>query len=187
MRLFVAIDLPEDFKQQIAALQSGIPDARWIPSQNAHVTLSFLGEINEADMVDIGLALSKIKAPSFLLELSGVGVFGNDKRPRILWIGVNGSPELLSLQSKVANTLTRCGVKLEDRRFRPHVTLARVYGSPYEKVRNHLSQHALFKTRCHLVEEFTLFSSHMGHGGSHYEKEISFDLEPIVPAELLPS
>lgn len=186
MRLFVAIDLPEDFKQQIAALQSGIPDAHWSKPENAHITLSFLGEIAEADMVDIGVALGKITAPAFMLGLKGVGVFGNAKKPRILWAGVTANDELVHLQQKVAQVLTRAGVKLEDRRFRPHVTLARTHNSPYERVRDYLSQHALFKTRECMVEHFTLFSSQLGQGGPHYEKEFLFDLEPLYTASEIP-
>ncbi|WP_051548225.1 RNA 2',3'-cyclic phosphodiesterase [Sneathiella glossodoripedis] len=185
MRLFVAIDLPEDFKQQIAALQSGIPDAYWSKPENAHITLNFLGEINQADMLDIGLALGKIKAPSFSFSLDSVGIFGNSKRPRILWAGIRSTPELVALQQKTTNVLSRCGIKLEERRFRPHVTLARIHNSPYERVRSYLTDHALFKSRSVQSTCFTLYSSRLGHGGPHYEEEFTFDLEAThVAADL---
>jgi 2'-5' RNA ligase len=178
MRLFVAIDLPEDFKQQIAVLQSGIPDAHWAKPDNAHITLNFLGEVNQADIMDVGLALGRIQAPNFEISLDSVGVFGNAKRPRILWAGVRATADLQFLQQKTTAALNRFGFKLEDRRFRPHVTLARVHNSPYERVRSYLTDHALFKSRTVMADCFTLFSSRLGHGGPHYEEEFIFDLEP---------
>lgn len=178
MRLFVAIDLPEDFKQQLALLQFGIPDARWSKAEVAHITLNFLGDVNQADIMDIGLALGRIKAPAFDVQLEGVGVFGNAKRPRILWAGIRPTPELLFLQQKTAAALSRCGVKLEERRFKPHVTLARIHNAPYQRIRHYLTDHALFKSRPTLATCFTLFSSQLGHGGPHYEEEFTFDLEP---------
>ena len=178
MRLFVAIDLPKDFKQQIAMLHFGIPGAHWANPENAHVTLNFLGDIRQADVTDIALALGKIKAPAFEINMESVGVFGNAKRPRIVWAGIQAAPELLFLQQKTATALARCGVKLEERRFKPHVTLARVHSAPYERIRDYLTDHALFKSEPMLVDYFTLFSSRLGHGGPHYEEEFIYDLEP---------
>ena len=182
MRLFVAIDLPEEFKQQIARIQSGIPDANWSRAEVAHITLNFLGEINQTDMMDIGLALGRISVPKFSIQLDSVDVFGNTKRPRILWAGINSTPELTLLQQKTTTALSRLGIKLEDRRFKPHVTLARIHRSPYERVRHYLTDHALLKSDQHEVSEFTLFSSQLGHGGPHYEEEFTFDLTPIIDA-----
>jgi RNA 2',3'-cyclic 3'-phosphodiesterase len=176
MRLFVAIDLPQKFRQQIARIQSGIPDAIWSKSEVAHITLNFLGEVNQSDMIDIGLALGNISVPKFSIQLDSVDIFGNSKRPRILWAGINSTPELALLQQKTTTAISRCGVKLEDRRFKPHVTLARIHRSPYERVRNYLTDHALLKSPPHEVSEFTLFSSQLGRGGPHYEEEFTFDL-----------
>ncbi len=180
MRLFVAIDLPEELKQRIGALQGGLPDAHWSRPDLAHITLSFLGEVSEADMMDLGVALGKIISPEFTLKLDGVGVFGNAKRPRILWAGAEHSPALFHLQQKVANVATKQGLKLEERRFKPHVTLARVHNTPYERVRQFLSDHALFKSETFPVNHFILYSSQLGHGGPHYEEEFIFDLTPIA-------
>ena len=180
MRLFVAIDIPEELKQRIGALQGGLPDAHWSRPDLAHITLSFLGEVSEADMLDLGVALGKIISPNFTLKLEGVGVFGNTKRPRILWAGVEQSPALFHLQQKVTNVALKQGLQLEDRRFKPHITLARIHNTPYEKVRQYLSDHALFKSNPFAVDYFTLYSSQLGHGGPHYEEEFAFDLTPIM-------
>lgn len=182
MRLFVAIDLPEEFREQIARIQSGIPDAIWTKSNVSHITLNFLGEVNQADMIDIGLALGNISVPKFSIQLDSVYVFGNAKRPRILWAGIKSTPELILLQQKTTTAISRCGIKLEDRRFKPHVTLARIHRSPYERVRNYLTDHALLKSNPYEVSEFTLFSSQLGRGGPHYEEEFTFDLTSIPSA-----
>jgi len=177
MRLFVALQLPEEIKQEISMLRGGIPDARWISDDNAHVTLAFIGEVPNADVMDIGLALSRIKHSEFELQLSSVGIFGNAKRPRVLWAGVSPSEQLTLLQQKVAKTLNNSGIKLEDRKFKPHITLARVHMSPYEKIRQYLSDNALFRTKPIAIENFTLFSSHLAHSGAIYTEEMVLDLD----------
>ncbi|OUR78797.1 2'-5' RNA ligase [Alphaproteobacteria bacterium 46_93_T64] len=179
MRLFVAIDLPEDIKQQMGALHFGVPDAKWSKPENAHLTLAFLGEISMPDMGDAGIALGRIKAPVFDLQIEGIGVFGNDRRPRVLWAGFSSNPQLQHLQQKITQALSASGISLEDRRFKPHITLARIHRSPYEKVREYLSEYSLFRTRPFHVDHFSLFSSVLGQGGPHYEEEIIFDLEPL--------
>jgi RNA 2',3'-cyclic 3'-phosphodiesterase len=177
MRLFVALDLPDDIRTQISAMQYGIPGAHWSLPENAHITLCFIGDRSEADMVDIGMALSRISAPAFDLQLEGLGVFGNHKRPRILWAAVKTNPALDHLQQKIVMALNKCAIPPEERRFKPHVTLARIHNAPYERVRSYLSDYGLFKSRTVSASDFTLFSSCLGHGGPHYEEEFIFDLE----------
>ena len=180
MRLFVALSLPDDVMKQVEALRGGIPDARWTPDGNAHLTLAFLGDVPEVELGDLSLALSRIRQESFDLQLETTGVFGNTKRPRILWAGIAPNEPLIRLQQKVVTALGGAGYKLEERRFRPHVTLARIHMSPYEKIRQYLSDNALFKTRSFEIESFTLFSSHLAHTGAIYTEEAIFDLSPAT-------
>jgi len=182
MRLFVAVDLPEDIKQQIGSLHCGVPNARWTTPENAHVTLVFLGDIDAFDMTDIGLSLGRVQASSFELQIEGVGVFGNSKKPRLLWAGISTNPALHHLQHKITQALSSSGIKLEERRFKPHITLARVQKSSYARVRDYLSEYSLFKTRSFNVDHFSLYSSVLGQSGPHYTEEIIFDLEPQNPA-----
>ncbi|MAL78528.1 MAG: RNA 2',3'-cyclic phosphodiesterase [Sneathiella sp.] len=180
MRLFVAIDLPAEIKANIGALRGGIPDARWIAAENAHVTLAFIGEVQGPMMMDISLALGRITYPAFDLNIEGVGVFGSNKRPRLLWAGVRPTPEICLLHQKIVTAIESTGARVDDRRFRPHVTLARVHKSPYEKVRHFLIDHALFKAPALSVENFSLFSSHLASSGAIYHEEVSFDLAAPV-------
>lgn len=180
MRLFVAIDLPAEIKANIGVLRGGIPEARWIAAENAHVTLAFIGEVQSPMMMDISLALGRIDYPAFDLDIEGVGVFGSNKRPRLLWAGVRPTQEICLLHQKIVTAIEGAGARVDDRRFRPHVTLARVHKSPYEKVRCFLIDHALFRTPTLPVTRFSLFSSHLSSSGAIYEEEISFDLAAPV-------
>lgn len=182
MRLFVAIDLPGEIKATLSTLRGGIPEARWIAAENAHVTLAFIGEVQGPMMMDISLALGQIRYPAFDLDIEGVGVFGNNRRPRLLWAGVRPSPALRLLHQKVMTAVENVGAKPDERRFHPHITLARVHNSPYEKVRRFLTDHALFRAPTLPVTNFSLFSSHPTSSGSIYHEEVSYDL--LAPAEL---
>ncbi len=182
MRLFVAIALPQEIKDNISALRGGIPEARWIAAENSHVTLAFIGEVQSPMMMDISLALGRITHPGFDLDIEGVGVFGSNKRPRILWAGVHNISAISLLHKKIVTAIESVGATVDDRRFRPHITLARVHNSPYERVRNYLTDHALFKTKTIPVTSFTLFSSHLASSSAIYQEEISFDLLSPVPS-----
>jgi len=185
MRLFVALQLPEDIQQKVATLRGGIPEARWIPEGNAHITLAFIGEVPNSEISDISVALGRIEHLEFQLQLEGVGVFGNSKRPRVLWAGVSVTEPLQRLQQKISSALENAGFQFEDRRFKPHVTLSRIHLSAYEHVRHYLSDNALFKTAPIFIENFTLFSSHLAHTGAIHTEEIVFDLASKADNQLV--
>jgi RNA 2',3'-cyclic 3'-phosphodiesterase len=175
IRLFVAVELPETVRDRLLKLQGGVPGARWANEDQMHLTLRFIGEVDDNVANDVDDALSGIRAPRFELELSGVGEFGG-KNPRALWAGVRPNPALLHLQKKVETALQRIGLEPETRKFSPHVTLARMRSAPREKVVEFLSHYALFLSGPFPVERFVLFSSHQGSGGSVYHPERVYPL-----------
>src|SRR5258708_30811143 len=124
-RLFVALPVPEEIADELLALQSGVPDARWIAPENFHVTLCFAGEVHGAMMRDFEEELSDIASPRFAVALAGVEQFSSGKQPRALVATVEKSDRLHWLQQKVSTVARNCGIELERRKFRPHVTLAR--------------------------------------------------------------
>ncbi len=175
IRLFVALEIPEAVRERLVTLQGGVPDSRWADSAQMHLTLRFIGEVDENVAHDIDDALSTLRAPAFVLEIAGVGEFGG-KVPRALWAGARGAGALEHLQRKVETALQRLGLPAEERKFSPHVTLARLKGAPHAKVMEFLTHHALFASGPFKIDSFALVSSHLGSGGAVYHFERRYPL-----------
>jgi 2'-5' RNA ligase len=175
IRLFVALEIPAAICDRLVLLSGGVPGARWMRADQLHLTLRFIGEVRENEGHDIDDALAAIRVPRFTMELAGVGEFGG-KIPRALWAGVRANDALTHLQKKVETALQRIGVAPDERKFSPHVTLARLKGAPREKVMAFLSHHGLYASGPFPVERFVLFSSHLGSGGSVYHAERTYPL-----------
>ncbi|HAH10376.1 MAG TPA: RNA 2',3'-cyclic phosphodiesterase [Alphaproteobacteria bacterium] len=176
IRLFVALDIPEAVSDRLSLLETGIPGARWTPSDNLHLTLRFIGEVNEATARDIDDVLSTIRSAQFALSLSGLDTFGG-RRPHALFIKTRPSTELVHLQAKVDNALHRLGLTLEARKFVPHVTLARLRDVPEAKLAAFIQSANLFDTGPFPVDGFCLFSSELGEEGSTYFIERRYPLQ----------
>src|SRR3546814_17977135 len=98
--------------------------------ENLHLTLRFIGEVDGRDAKDIDVALSGIHLPRFAIALSGVGEFGDGRRLRSVWVGVEASAMLVRLHAKVEQAVQRAGQPPDQRKFKPHVTLARFTSHP---------------------------------------------------------
>jgi 2'-5' RNA ligase len=176
MRLFVALDLPQPLRRCLALLTGGLPGARWVPPENHHLTLRFIGETPAWQAEEIDHALGALRAPGFALTLAGVGLFAKGGRGTALWAGVERTQALDHLHSKVENALQRIGLEPERRRFSPHVTLARVDAVPEPRLAAYLQAHGLFRAEPISVGHFTLFSSRLGKERAVYEAEAEYDL-----------
>ncbi|HTT82281.1 MAG TPA: RNA 2',3'-cyclic phosphodiesterase [Rhizomicrobium sp.] len=176
MRLFVALALPEQIAESLLFLQGGVPGARWSQREQLHLTLRFIGEVDGRDAAAIDDALAAIRAPRFTLELRGVGEFGG-KNPRALWVGVREDAPVLHLQRKIESALQRVGLAAEERKFAPHVTLARLRASPRDRVITFLATHALYASPPFEVNNFILYSSQTTPNGSLYRPERAYALE----------
>jgi len=133
MRLFIAIELPEEIKQGISRVQEQLKrsgaNAGWTRPEGIHLTLKFLGEVEDAKVTGIidALGLACRGTGQLRLEIAGVGAFPNVKVPRVLWIGVTGDTgKLAMLQAAVEDATERLGFEREARKFSPHLTLARI-------------------------------------------------------------
>jgi 2'-5' RNA ligase len=176
IRLFVALDIPETLRIRLAGLRGQIPGARWVPPENMHLTLRFIGEVSEADAGDIDLELSRISAPPFEVALSGVGHFGSRGQVRALWAGAERNPEIAGLQAKVELACVRAGRAPEQRRFHPHVTLARCRDTRTARVEGFVADHDAFRAPAFPVSAFVLYSSQLGRGGPVYTPEAHYAL-----------
>ena len=168
IRLFVALDVPASHRQRLLGLCHGVRDARWVPEANLHLTLRFIGEVEEPQAEEIVTALGSVEAEAFSVTLDGVGHFKTGRRIRSLWAGVAPCEALLILQERVDATLRRAGIPTDGRRFTPHITLARLKGGTPERTGPWLEINSLFRTEPFTVNSFTLFESHLGHNGSIY-------------------
>jgi 2'-5' RNA ligase len=176
MRLFVGLDLPWMLRQRLSMLAGGIPGARWIPPENYHLTLRFIGEVPSHRAEEIDLALAGLRARGFSLSLSGVGTFEKAGRAVALWVGVERNPQLELLQGKIETALQRIGLEPERRRFVPHVSLARLDNVAEAKLASFVQGHNLFRAEPVPVEHFTLFSSRLGKEASVYTAEVEYAL-----------
>ena len=168
IRLFVAIELPEDVRRRVAALAGGVPSARWVAAENLHLTLRFIGEVSEDRLADITAALATVKGVPFSMNLSGVGHFESRRRVRTLWVGIEPNAELEALYGRVESALVRAGLEPEGRKFSAHVTVARLKAVPAAKVADWLAAGAAFGVPPIPVDHFTLLSSFLSRSGAIY-------------------
>ncbi len=168
MRLFVGLDIPADLRRQLGAVCSGVSGARWVAPENFHITLRFIGEVDRHQAADLDGALADIEAPAFDLALSGVGKFASRGRLRAVWAGTEPSGALMHLHEKVERATVRAGFRSEQRKFKPHVTLARFKNPPEHVAGGFLEDHAGFVSVDFAVERFILFESTLGREGAHY-------------------
>ena len=139
MRVFIAIDIDEAVRKKLADLQSELQskidikksDAKWVSPDNIHLTLKFLGEIKDAQLVDLCNITKEVagRHKNFEVEFETVGYFGG-RSARVLWVGAGQScSQLLALQQDLEGQLAEAGWPRENRKFSGHLTLCRVRNS----------------------------------------------------------
>jgi 2'-5' RNA ligase len=160
MRLFIAIELPDEVKALLGRLRVGdIPGARWVPVEQIHLTLAFLGEVDDDTLKLLLMALADIQAPDFDLRFSGTGCFPDRRRPRVLWVGLEPEPLLSSLASLVHDAVLACGIPQEERSFSAHITLARLRFPASREAAYFLDQPKQIEIPPVSVRDFILFQS----------------------------
>ena len=178
MRLFVAIALPADLRARLSRMQQGVPAARWVDPDNLHLTLRFIGEADDGQAHDLDAALAQVRAVRFDLTLAGVGRFGQGRKSRALWVGVESAPALDRLRRKVEQAVQAADFAPEGRKFSPHVTLARFKGDPGHRLHDHLAHHAPFRAEAFEVRQFVLYSSLLAQAGAIYTPQRVYPLSP---------
>jgi len=169
MRLFIGLFLPEDIRARLAGLKGGLKGARWVDAENLHLSLRFIGEVTGGIERDIDQALLAIDSPAFDLALSGLGFFDRGGKVHSVWAGVEEADEVILLQSKIERALINIDLEPEHRKYKPHVTLARLKNGKSGEAGKFMEQHDGFRAGPFSIDHFTLFLSHLGHSGAHYE------------------
>lgn len=176
MRLFVGVDLPWELRERLADLCSSLPGARFVPRENLHLTLRFIGEVTPNRAEEIDLALGALRGKRFPLSVTGIGTHDKAGRPVALWVGVERNAALEHLQSKIETALQRAGQPAEKRRFLPHITLARLDIAAEAKLGFYVQTHNLFRAGPFAIGHITLFSSLLGKEASVYAAEVEYPL-----------
>lgn len=176
-RLFVALDLPEDVVAALERLCEGLPGVRWSEPEQFHLTLRFIGEVEQGTFYEIGEALAGVSHAPFELALKGLGQFPPRGAPHTLWAGVEDpSGSLPSLRRRIERALVEAGLEPERRKFSPHVTLGRFRSPPPEdRLGSYLFRRNLFRTERFPVSSFALYSSRLRPEGSVYTREADYD------------
>jgi 2'-5' RNA ligase len=174
-RLFISIDMPEQVQDQISDLYTAIQGARWVPQDQLHITMRFIGETDTATETSIIASLEHIRFEPFHIAVRSTGFFPLRKDPQVLWIGIEKSQELEKLQCSIERSLTSLGIKADSRTFHPHVTVARLDRPHKERVVQFITDNHLFKTEPFEIDAFHLYRSYLGKNGAQHVKEASFE------------
>jgi len=174
-RLFTALEIPADIADGLSMLRGGLPGARWISPEFYHVTLRFIGDVDNSVARDAAAALDEIEQFAFEVTLEGVDQFGNNK-PRSIFAGVKPNAALVDLQGEHERAMKRVGLPPEGRNFRPHVTLARLRDVSPRQVADYLALRGYFRSPAFTVSRFVLFSSRDSVGGGPYRVEAAYPL-----------
>jgi 2'-5' RNA ligase len=173
-RLFTAVEIPADIGQSLALLRGGLPGARWVEPENYHVSLRFIGDIDDALAREIAAMLGQVKRPRFALRIDGLDSFGGN-RPRVVVAAISAVPELVDLQADHERLMQRVGLEPE-RKYRPHVTLARLRDTSSRQVADFLSTRQPFRSTLFPISRFVLYSSRASVGGGPYVIEAEYPL-----------
>ena len=174
-RLFTGLEIPNDVANTLSLLRGGLVGARWISPENYHITLRFMGDIDDAIAQDVFFALQNSGRTPFAITIEGLEVFGGD-RPRALVARVESTPQILELQAEHERLIRRMGLPPETRKYTPHVTLARLRDSSPYHVANFLGLTSHLPPMRFIVDEFVVFSSRASVGGGPYIIEAAYPL-----------
>jgi 2'-5' RNA ligase len=180
LRVFVALDIPEEVRQAIGGLIGRLDKtcrgARWVRVAGMHVTLKFIGEVSPDTLERIKAGLSRIAVEAPVeMSFAQVGFFPNEHHPRVFWVGIAATPNLAELADQIERGLEPLGIPREQRPFRPHLTVARFKSEDgLERLRAELARSGPFEFGKTQANEFHLYQSVLRPSGAEYTRLGSF-------------
>ncbi len=156
-RLFTGLEIPPPVAQTLAMMRGGLPGARWIDPENYHLTLRFVGDVDDALANEIAGMLARVHRRPFELRLEGLSSFGG-RKPRAVVASAAQVAPLMELQAEHDRMLQRLGLEPEGRKYTPHVTLARLRDSSSHQVADYLAARGHYRSMSFAVSRFVLFS-----------------------------
>lgn len=181
-RLFVALTPPDTVRAELAGLAEPIDGVAWIPQENIHLTLRFIGEADESQQAKLEAALERVRVASFILPVEGIGTFPPRGRPKVLWAGLGQAhTRLFQLRQQVDDALLSVALELDVRHFHPHFTIARLREDLDEKaLARFLRKHDPFEAPPFRVSGFQLYASELTPTGSRYKVVRQFPLTDAI-------
>ncbi|HEX8232527.1 MAG TPA: RNA 2',3'-cyclic phosphodiesterase [Caulobacteraceae bacterium] len=176
IRLFAALEVPEEIGRGLQRRQQGLPGAKWRSLEQLHITLRFFGEVAEPAAAELDAQLRGVEGPPLELELSGVGSFGEGAAVRAVYARVADNPGLAQLAARCEAAARRAGLKGEARAYRPHITLAYLKRSDPGRVAAWIQGHNLLRSPPFRVTWFGLYSSWSSPEGNRYDLEREYPL-----------
>jgi RNA 2',3'-cyclic 3'-phosphodiesterase len=175
LRLFTGLEIPADIGQSLCLLRGGLPGARWIDPENYHVTLRFIGDVDDTIAHEIASMLERVRREPFEMRVEDLISFGG-RKPRAIVATLGSARALMELQAEHERLMQRVGLEPEGRKYVPHVTLARLRDSSSRQVADYLALRAPFRSPPFAVSRFVLFSSRASVGGGPYVVEAAYPL-----------
>lgn len=177
MRLFVAFGVSDEVKNYLTELQNELPeDSKLNLVKNFHLTLKFLGDVEEDRMDKITALLSNINFTKFTVKTAGIGVFPDENLIRVVWVGLEPKDKIVALQQEIETALS--GMFPKDERFHPHLTLARVKSVKDKKDFMQKLKNIAVKELEFTASAFKLIKSNLTPEGPVYEVVAEFSLKP---------
>ena len=175
-RLFTGLEIPESVGLALALKRGGLSGARWIDPENYHITLRFIGDVDNVTADEVADSLDRLTSTQpFDIRLDHLAAFGGNN-PRALYAGVELNEPLARLQAAHERVLQMAGLAPEGRKYVPHVSLARLRGSSAPEVARFLAMAGRFEPLHVPISRFVLFSSRESVGGGPYVVEQSYPL-----------
>ena len=175
-RLFTGIEIPAEISLALSGFRGGLPGARWIDPENYHLTLRFIGDIDERMADDVCSILGERRQRAPLdITIDGLDSFGGGK-PRAVFARTSGNGALNELQAEQERLLRQVGLAPETRKFTPHVTLARLKSVSPIDVADYIATRGHFPKLTFTADRFVLYSSRASVGGGPYVIEAAYPL-----------
>jgi 2'-5' RNA ligase len=174
-RLFTGFEIPPEIAFDLSLMRGGLSGARWMEPSDYHITLRFMGDVDHALARDIDSSLADLRREPCQITIDDLATFGGDK-PRALIARVQPTAPLLELQAEQERLVRRLGLAPEPRKFAPHVTLARLRGTPASDVALYLGSRGLFTARTFVAQRYVLYSARDSVGGGPYLVEAAYPL-----------
>lgn len=174
-RLFTALEIPAEIGARLSILRGGLPGARWVEPENYHITLRFLGDVDDRVATDAAELLDGISRQPLKISVAGVDAFGGE-RPRAVFARVEPDAALIELQAEQERVLRRAGLAPEGRKYTPHITLARLRDVKPRDVAEWLATRGGAPKMNFDATRFVLMSSRANSGGGPYVVEEAYPL-----------